>query len=529
MKSRAPLAFLLVFLLLASSCAPDVTDVPDEPALSASVTEEIVTVTDTLPEPEPTEEITEELTSPPETEEVTEESTEEITETSPPETENIENFSADQVLEIVELRKIAYYSFVRRTLTSVRTDILGSETFTETDSELRVKDNSAHLRRGGKDGFENLYLVGEELYTENSLGKCRIGGYGKEEFFALAMDMPIMLSFCGGNMQNDGDNYMLTFSELGDAGKNVICEMLGLPEEYSVSFGKTQLSMTVDGQINMLSSSVLIELSVSIDGMEVMTVEIKTETEQSGFNREIELKIPAESEYVFFTDDESLARYSSLIGEIGVFSSSYNKYEYSVSDDMLISSGTMKLPLTSKTVYAYNSKIGASIDKAFDIGDGTGKHTTLTHFNYRRGFSQIDGGSIFVDTTVNAQNLGFTFYYPFTTSFFSFEHCVGMDPARSDASTIALSLRDGAVKNIADNLLLRVGVFSSSAKLSDVTAFTYIKLGTDGKIAAIGYEFSALADVGGKTYELSRHVELEIVSRDSANVKVIYIEVEDDE
>ena len=196
---------------------------------------------------------------------------------------------------------------------------------------------------------------------------------------------------------------------------------------------------------------------------------------------------------------------------------------------MMISSGSMKLPLSSKTVYAYNKKIGASIDKAFDIGDGTGRHTTLTHFNHRRGFSQIDGGSIFVDTTINAGNLAFTLYYPFTTSFFAFEHCSGMDAKRSDDSMIAITLKDAAAKNIADNLLLRVGVLSSSANLREVTAYTYIKLGADGKISSVGYEFSSTAEIGGKTYELSRSVELKIISRGASNVKVIYIETEDDE
>ena len=104
-----------------------------------------------------------------------------------------------------------------------------------------------------------------------------------------------------------------------------------------------------------------------------------------------------------------------------------------------------------------------------------------------------------------------------------------MDAERSDGSVIALTLKDSAAKNIADNLLLRAGIISGSVDLSRVEAYTYIKLGEDGKVSAFGYEFFSIAEVDGETYELSRSVELKIISKNSANVKVIYIEVEDDE
>ena len=178
MKRHAALA--LAALMLFSSCAHEI---PDEPAISASVTEEIATVTETLPEPEPTEEVTEEATSAPETEE--------IPETTLPDVEDIELLSPKQLLDLVEMRPSLYYSFRRHTLTSLVIDVLGSETFTETDSKLSVKGNSAVFRRGGKDGFENLYLVENELYTENELGKCRIGGYSRERFLSIVADMPI--------------------------------------------------------------------------------------------------------------------------------------------------------------------------------------------------------------------------------------------------------------------------------------------------------------------------------------------------
>ena len=511
------LALILAALTLLSSCSQEAL-IPDEPAVSASVTEEVTTAEDTLPAPEVTEELTEELTeevtSPPETEA--------IPETEP---EDIELLSPGQLLEFVESRATVYYSFRKNTLTTLAVNVLGSETYSETDSELAVKGDNAVFKRGGKDGFENLYLVGGELYTENALGKCRIGGYSREKLLGLVNDMPISTSFEDGEMQRDGDNFLLTFTSLGDDGKALIREMLGLPEEYAVSFGETRLEMRVDKMANMIDCIVTIELSVSAGGAVVMTVSIGTETKMSDIGKDIPLSLPAAEDYVFFTSDSEIDQYSAIMKEIALFTGSYSKFEYSVRDDMVIND----LPLSSTTVYAYNSKIGASIDKAFDLGDGTGRHTTLTHFNRRRGFSQIDGGSIFVDTTINANNLGFTLYYPFTTSYFGFDHCIGMNAEKSSKSLKVFDLTESAAKNIADNLLLRVGVLSSSAELSGVEAYTYFKLGTDGKIEAVGYSFKALADVNGVKYTISRDVELEITSRDSANVKVIYIEVEDDE
>ena len=511
------LALILAALTLLSSCSQE-TLIPDEPAVSASVTEEVTTAEETLPAPEVTgeltEELTEEVTSPPETEA--------IPETEP---EDIELLSPGQLLEFVEGRAATYYSFRKSTLTTLAVNVLGSETFTETDSELSIKGENAVFRRGGKDGFENLYLIGNELYTENELGKCRIGGYNRETFLGLVNDMPINLSFEGGEMQRDGEDYLLKFTSLGDDGKAMIRKMLGLPEEYAVSFGETRLEMRVDKMANMIECDIALELSVSAGGAVVMTVSIGTETKMSDIGRDFALNLPVAEDYVFFTADSEIDQYSAIMKEIALFTGSYSKFEYSVRDDMVIND----LPLSSTTVYAYNSKIGASIDKAFDLGDGTGRHTTLTHFNRRRGFSQIDGGSIFVDTTINANNLGFTLYYPFTTSYFGFDHCIGMNSEKSSESLKVFDLTESAVKNIADNLLLRVGVLSSSAELSGVEAYTYFKLSADGKIEAIGYSFKAVADVSGVKYTLAREVELDITSRDSANVKVIYIDVEDDE
>ena len=104
-----------------------------------------------------------------------------------------------------------------------------------------------------------------------------------------------------------------------------------------------------------------------------------------------------------------------------------------------------------------------------------------------------------------------------------------MDPSRSGDSILAFTLTEDAAENIAGNILIRAGILSPSPDLRDTVAYTYIKIGSDGEFSAIGYEFSAIVTVGGVDYTLTRKVELEITSRTDANVKVIYIDVEDEE
>ncbi len=515
-------SLLFAVILILSSCS----QIPDEPALSVSATEEITTAKETLTSPPPetdTEEVTDDST-----EEVTEETTDEVTEEVTTEKAGLEILSADEILFLTELRAEAYHSYTRLSRTSIEIDILGSKSSSESGSELRVAQGNASFLRESKDGSEYIYLVGDELYYESDSLKYRIGGYDRAAFLSLVSDLSLMNSFLNGNVTEDGDEFRLTFSGIDDGGRAEIIAMLGLPEGYSVSFGKASLDAVTDDKANLLSSNMSVALSVSYGGERLMEVLIISSTEQKDFGEDIVIDLPDPDSYIYFTDNAALSLYGSLAADIQSFSSSYSKFEYSVRDDMLISSDAFSIPLTSKTVYAYNSRIGASIDKAFDNGDGTGMHTTLTHFNNRRGFSQIDGGSIFVDTTVNAGNLAFTLAYPFSTSFFALDHCMGMDAELSDSSTLVFTLNEKAVKNIASNLLLRAGILSSP-ELSDTRAYTYIKLDSEGNISSIGYEFSSQATVSGTVFTLSRSVELEIVSINDANVKVIYIEVEDEE
>lgn len=530
MKPRVLFAAAFLALALFVSCA---VEPMDEPAVSASVTEAEILVTDTLPAPDvaPESELVPETLEAAETTlpEKTDEETEPLPETTAEVTEAIEILTADQILSLAQMRAKEYGSFSRSTLTSVRIDILGSETYSETDSELFIDGDRAVFRRGGKDGFEYLYLNENELYLENELGKCRFGGYDREKFLSLVTDTDITGGFEKGEYSKEDDLFRLIFSSFGEEGRNAVLEMLGLSPEYRVNFDKTTLIMYVDRTVNIRSYRIEIFLSVAANEQNVMTVEIVSETSQSDLGSSLPFSFPAKEDYVFFTDEEVPEKYSALIEEIEDFTSSYDKFEYSVSDSMQITSDKNSMTLSSEALYAYNQRIGASIDKVFDLGDGTGRHTTLTHFNNHHGFSQLDGGSIFVDTTINGKNLAFTLYYPFTTSFFSLEHCVGMDAERSDEDLWVFTLNEKAIDNIVSNLLLRVGEFSNTGKLSKITAFTYIELGQHGEIASIGYEFDALYEVGGREYRLGRNVKLEIISRDSANVKVIYIEVEDEE
>lgn len=525
---------LLAALILLSSCSKNV---PNEPAISSGIAEEITSAPETsAPPPTDTEEITDEVscvTTEDTTEEATEEATEETTEettieiTEPP--AGIETLSAQDILLLTEQIENYYTSYVNLSHTTLETDILGSKSFTETESELRVNRDGASFRRGGRDGMEYLYLKSGELYYENEVGKCRVGGFDRDSFVSFVSDENMVYAFEGGDVNLDGEYVLLKFSNLSESGRREIESMLGLPEEYEISFDSATMNFKCDKKARFISSDMSVSLSVSLGGEILMTVLLSSSTEQTDVGKEFKIDFPSPDEYIFFTDMDSIPLYLSLSEKVGSFTQNRTVFEYSISDGMAISSDSLKISLSSDTVYAYNKKIGASIEKAVDNGDGTGVHTTLTHFNNRRGFSQLDGGNIFVDTTINAGNLDFTLSYPFSTSFFAIGYCTGMNRDLSSDGMIALNLNAKAAENIARNLLLRAGIYSSSPALSDVSAYTFIKYSSDGSILAVGYEFSAIAEVSGRNYNISRSIELNIISTEKANVKVIYIEVEDDE
>lgn len=511
--ARKLFCLLFAVILILSSCSDD----RDEPTVTVSATEEITSAAETAAPPPPvTEEITDEITDA-----VTDEITDAVTTDEP----GLEVVPASMVLEVLDILAENYISYFRRTETRLDIDVLGSKSTSSSSSELRVSGTDASFTRDST----AVYLSDGELYCNTAAGRSRIGGYDRAAFLDYVSDDELIRSFTEGEVNKSGEGYLISFPNLGESGRKSVISMLGLPDTYSVDFGETSLEILTDDKANLISTRMSVALSVSLNGSVLMKVGITSVTEQSDLGGEVKIDLPRTEDYKFFTSAEIPEIYLDLVGDIHAFAESFDKFEYSVRDDMNIESDGLKLPLSSKTTYAYSRRIGASIEKTFDIADGTGTHTTLTHYNYRRGFSQIDGGSIFVDSTVNAGNYIYTLAHPFSTSYFSLEHCTGMDPSRSGDSILAFTLTEDAAENIAANILIRAGILSPSPDLRDTVAYTYIKLGSDGEFSAIGYEFSAIVTVGGVDYTLTRKVELEITSRTDANVKVIYIDVEDEE
>lgn len=510
MRMTRIFALLAALLLLFSSCKDESGD---GPAVSASVTEDRTPVT------------TEESTAPDETEEITEpeteETTEEVTEAQEPE---VADLSAKEILELSESLVETYTSYCRSSRTETEINVLGEISQSETESELLVSEGNASFTRGD----EKYYLVGDELYFVGSLAKYRIGGQDMTSFLALLGDSFPISDFEGGSVSREGDEIILFFDTLGEDGKDYLRSMLALGDSFSLDIKRAELTVRTDADGNMSENELTLSLSVSQSGQEVMTVSISTKTEQSYIGNRIYLVLPPASDYILFPDLETVALYEAAYADYTAFTSSYNAYEYIERDVMTVSADGIDLNLTSKTDYAFASRIGASIDKSFDIADGTGMHHVLTHFNNRRGFSQIDGGSIFVDSTINAGNMAFSLFHPFETSIYQIGRCVALESAEN--GKIILTLNDETSRSIAEGILLHTGIAASDLKILEIVrASTFITADKDGKFTCAGYSFAASVSVDGKRYTLSRDVSIEITSRGSAKVKVIYIEVEDEE
>ncbi len=460
-----------------------------------------------------------------ETETVTEDVTEEVTE--PP--FSIEGLSADEIRALTEELGRSYRSYVRVSRSESSIAVLGETAESSVDSELRVNGANAVFRRGKDDEFEHLILSDGELYRAGACGSYRIGGYDKNKFLSMISDGIEFSHFAGGSITFGESGAVLRFDKPSEEGLTALRAMLSIGEEFEIIVDRAELTLEVGNAGDMLAYSVALEFRVDDGGEELLAFSLETHTEQSEINGDFTLERPKREDFAYFPSEEAAALYEIGVSAVDSFTLSHPKFEYTLRDDKHIAASGLELSLPSTAVYAYSDRVGASIDKSFDIADGTGAHKTLTHFNFRRGFSQIDGGSIFVDTTLNAGNLEFTLSYPFKTSFFALAQCTGVDTSRSSGNTLALTLTDSAAQSIARNLLVRAGVITSEFNLTDVTAYTYLTLNDDGSLAAIGYEFSAKATAARKDYKLSQSVSLTIDSDDSANVKVIYIEVEDDE
>jgi len=527
-------ALVLALLFLFSSCSKGTFD---EPEVSAAVTEEITTSEDTLLSPPPhteadettseiTDEITEETTDEI-TDEITEEETSEETAEESTETIEVKDMTAENILIVSNFLASVSSSYRRSFHTEIKINARGEKSVSVVDSELSVYKDNAVFRRASSG--ESYYLLGGRMLYESEAGKFIFDGYDRAAFLELISDPLLMSSFTKGKVFEEGEELLLSFSDINETGREEIIRMISLPDGSFASFDSVSLTARMDADANLISADMSVSLTVSAGGERIMDILITSSTKQTDKGSEISLELPSAEGSKSFSDLDTLALYFALVGEISSFTENRKAYEYSVSDDMIIKSGSFNLALTSDTVYAYNSSIGASIEKKFDKGDGTGIHTTLTHFNNSCGYSRIDNGTVFIDTTINSVNLAFTLAYPFSTSFFSLDNCTGMNKSSSGSSVLALDLNYAAAENIARNLLLRAGVLSSSPELSIEKAYTYLVTDSAGRADAIGYIFSATAKVSGVSYTISREVELKIVSRNSAKVKVIYCDPDEEE
>ena len=79
-------------------------------------------------------------------------------------------------------------------------------------------------------------------------------------------------------------------------------------------------------------------------------------------------------------------------------------------------------------------------------------------------------------------------------------------------------------------MLLSSGINANSVTISSCDeAYAYIALTEDGKITYMGFEISVQVRADGKNYTLARTHTLEVTSRGSAKVKVIFIDVDEEE
>ena len=93
-----------------------------------------------------------------------------------------------------------------------------------------------------------------------------------------------------------------------------------------------------------------------------------------------------------------------------------------------------------------------------------------------------------------------------------------------------LTLKDSVLKEIARQILLSSGISCDSLHITKIIrAVTYIELDENGKLSALGYEISLNLTVNGKAYTLDQTVSVTVTSHNSAKVKVIYIDVDEDE
>ncbi len=502
----------LACLLLFSSCVAELPGEEGE-AISASVTEYREPET-TLPETEEAAPETEHETAPESKSEETR--LEEIMATLP----------APILLELSEKLSEVYRSYTRRTVTVTEIVRDGDVTRSEISSEILMSDGNASFKRTSDSGDEEYYLIDGFLCYGGKFGNYRFGGYDISSFSELAGNYFSLDAFEGGAVESNSEQLLLKFDKITDRGIAEITEMIGLPEDCGIEITKAEFLFVTDATVHMKEKVLTLEATVRRDGEELLSFALTSRTEQSGINEETVLTLPAMTSYVLLPDIQSLAPYETALADIGTFWDDHNAFELSVTDEIKIG-GAIKLHLTEKVDYAYAKKIGASIDRTFTNG---GSHMTrvLTHFNHRRGFSQINGGNIFVDSTINSSNLEKTLTEPFLGALLPF-HCFARIESSADGRIVFALGTEGKLTLVRE-ALLSAGLAPNSIRVTSADrAIAYVNLGSDGKIASIGFSISAQVTADGKTYTVSRTHDLEVTKRGSAQVKVIYIDVEEEE
>ena len=498
---------VLACLLLLSSCNEPTFEPED--AVSASVTEYLAPET-TVPE---TEAQTDEVTLP------------------PPEITNLEEvlprLPASLIAEVSERISELYDSYTRTTVTA--TEILrgGVLTRSEFSSELKTNAGNASFRRTADGGDEEYFLIDGFLCYGGEHGNYRFGGYNIPSFSALAGNHFTIEAFAEGEVLQENDCITLKFDKLTDSGLAEIANMLSLPEEYALTVTVAEFIFVTDSSVNMKEKRLTLEATVALDGEEILSFALTSRTEQTGIGEENDLTLPALTAYTLVESADALALYEAALADIESFFDTNEVFALNASDDIVID-GASALHLTEALEHAYAKKIGASIERSFNTAGNAAQTRVLTHYNHRRSFSQINGGSIFVDSTLNKNNLEENLTEPLRDALLPFSAFARIGVGADGALTVTLGTEGKEM--LAREILLAAGIVAESVKVTSADeALLRITFDADGRIASITCSFSAHVTADGSAYTLSRTRRVNVTSRTNAKVKVIYIDVEDEE
>ena len=119
-------------------------------------------------------------------------------------------------------------------------------------------------------------------------------------------------------------------------------------------------------------------------------------------------------------------------------------------------------------------------------------------------------------------------FRPIDTAFYRLTDCRSAEIVKE--GRIELTLKDSVVKALAQQILLTSGIPCEELTITKINrAVTYIELDTEGRLSSVGYELSLNLTVNGKAYTLAQTANVTVTSHNSAKVKVIFIDVPDDE